>query len=89
MSDKPYAIGRDFNFERFLARIIELNRRPLDEETRKIEMSKLCLDMARTDAERREAKEMIKLAKAGRAPGGSGGASMVHGKPVEGRRQAS
>ena len=55
MSDKPYAIGRDFNFERFLARVIELNRRPLDEATRKVEMSKLCLDMARTDAERRGA----------------------------------
>ena len=65
MSDKPYAIGRDFNFERFLARVIELNRRPLDEATRKIEMSRLCLDMARTDTERREAKEMLKLAKAG------------------------
>ena len=65
MSDKPYAIGRDFSFDRFLARVIELNRRPLDEATRKIEMSKLCLDMARTDTERREAKEMLKLAKAG------------------------
>ena len=65
MSDKPYAIGRDFSFERFLARVIELNRRPLDEATRKIEMSRLCLDMARTDTERREAKEMLKLAKAG------------------------
>ena len=65
MSDKPYAIGRDFNFERFLTRVVELNRRPLDEATRKIEMSRLCLDMARTDAERREAKEMLKLAKAG------------------------
>ena len=83
MSDKPYAIGRDFNFERFLARVIELNRRPLDEATRKVEMSKLCLDMARTDAERREAKEMLKLAKARRALGESGGGtSMAAGKPL-------
>ena len=67
MSDKPYAIGRDFNFERFLARVIELNRRPVDESTRKIEMSKLCLDMARTDAERREAKEMLKSANLGKS----------------------
>ena len=89
MSNKPSAIGRDFNFERFLTRVVELNRRPLDEATRKIEMSRLCLDMARTDTERREAKEMLKLAKAGRALGGSGGASMAHGKPVERRRQAS
>jgi hypothetical protein len=80
MSGKPYAIGRDFNFERFLARVIELNRRPLDEATRKVEMSKLCLDMARTDAERREAKEMLKLAKAGRSPGESGGTSMAAGE---------
>jgi len=65
MSNKPSAIGRDFNFERFLTRVVELNRRPLDEVTRKIEMSRLCLDMARTDTERREAKEMLKLAKAG------------------------
>ncbi len=65
MSNKPSATGRDFNFERFLTRVIELNRRPLDEATRKIEMSRLCLDMARTDTERREAKEMLKLAKAG------------------------
>ena len=82
MSDKPYAIGRDFNFERFLARVIELNRRPLDEATRKVEMSKLCLDMARTDAERREAKEMLKLAKASRSSGGPAGASMAAGKPL-------
>ncbi len=58
MSDKPSATGRDFNFERFLARVVELNRRPLDEATRTIEMSTVCLDMARTDAERREAKEI-------------------------------
>ena len=63
MSDKQNATDRDFNFERFLTRVVEL--RPLDEATRKIEMSKLCLDMARTDTERREAKEMLKLAKAG------------------------
>ena len=65
MSNKPSAIGRDFSFERFLTRVVELNRRPLNEATRKIEMSRLCLDMARTDTERREAKEMLKLAKAG------------------------
>ena len=65
MSNKPSAIDRDFSFERFLTRVVELNRRPLDEATRKIEMSRLCLDMARTDTERREAKEMLKLAKAG------------------------
>lgn len=65
MSNKPSARERDFNFERFLTRVVELNRRPLDEATRKIEMSRLCLDMARTDTERREAKEMLKLAKAG------------------------
>jgi hypothetical protein len=65
MSDKQNATGRDFNFERFLTRVVELNRRHLDEATRKIEMSRLCLDMARTDTERREAKEMLKLAKAG------------------------
>ena len=65
MSNKPSATDRDFNFEQFLTRVVELNRRPLDEATRKIEMSRLCLDMARTDTERREAKEMLKLAKAG------------------------
>ena len=82
MSDKPYVIGRDFSFERFLARVVELNRRPLDEAARKVEMSKLCLDMARTDAERREAKEMLKLAKAGRSSGGPTGASMAAGTPL-------
>ena len=65
MSNKSSAIERDFNFEQFLARVVELNRRPLDEATRKVEMSRLCLDMARTDTERREDKEMLKLAKAG------------------------
>ena len=65
MSNKPSATGRDFNFERFLARVVELNRRPLDEATRKVEMSRLCLDMARTDTERREAKEMLQVSESG------------------------
>ena len=89
MSDKQNATDRDFNFERFLTRVVELNRRPLDEATRTIEMSTVCLDMARTDAERREARQMLRLATAGRSPGRSGGASMAHGKPVERRREAS
>ena len=80
MSDKQNATDRDFNFERFLTRVVELNRRPLDEATRKIEMSRLCLDMARTDTERREAKEMLKLAKVGRSPGESGRTSIAAGE---------